>query len=244
MSGPCESNSTLMKERLSDGPVVGFASAFAAISSIPSLTVSESPRQAAPAVPGPEGPTPDLLGVILAIGNRIVCDSVRLALEANGANVVAVTANASATILALQETHAKAILFDISRPINDLLGIMQQAKAVVPDVRFIMLADRPVPDSVSAFVHVMATNAGMSELAEVLGVKPSNLATTRISVRERQILELIAEGMSNPEIAVALNISHRTVANHVAKVFRKLGVRDRTRAVLTAARMGLIKLVL
>jgi two-component system, NarL family, response regulator DegU len=67
--------------------------------------------------------------------------------------------------------------------------------------------------------------------------------TTRsISKRESEVLQLIADGCSTPEVAEQLFISQKTVKNHLASIYSKLDARDRTQAVLKAVRMGLIDL--
>jgi DNA-binding NarL/FixJ family response regulator len=58
--------------------------------------------------------------------------------------------------------------------------------------------------------------------------------------REREILRLMAGGYSNKEIANSLNVAEGTVKNHVSNILSKLGVRDRTRAVLKAFELGLV----
>ncbi|MGV6851645.1 MAG: response regulator [bacterium] len=58
--------------------------------------------------------------------------------------------------------------------------------------------------------------------------------------RETEILRLMAGGYSNKEIANSLNVAEGTVKNHVSNVLSKLGVRDRTRAVLKAFELGLV----
>lgn len=58
--------------------------------------------------------------------------------------------------------------------------------------------------------------------------------------RETEILRLMAGGYSNKEIAGALNVAEGTVKNHVSNILSKMGVRDRTRAVLKALEAGLI----
>jgi DNA-binding NarL/FixJ family response regulator len=58
--------------------------------------------------------------------------------------------------------------------------------------------------------------------------------------RETEILRLMAGGYSNKEIASALNVAEGTVKNHVSNILSKMGVRDRTRAVLKALEGGLI----
>jgi len=63
-----------------------------------------------------------------------------------------------------------------------------------------------------------------------------------LSAREREILELLANGLTNREIAAALYISPHTVKNHVSSIYRKLGVDDRTRVAVTALRLGVVKL--
>ncbi len=60
----------------------------------------------------------------------------------------------------------------------------------------------------------------------------SDAALAGLSPREREILALICEAKSNPEIAKALGLSERTVRNHASNLFRKLGVRSRAEAIL------------
>ena len=61
-----------------------------------------------------------------------------------------------------------------------------------------------------------------------------------LTVREREILRLLASGYSNAEIATALRIAVGTVKNHISSILSKMGVRDRTRAVLKALDCGYI----
>ena len=59
--------------------------------------------------------------------------------------------------------------------------------------------------------------------------------------REREVLELIARGRSNADIAAALFLSEATVKTHINRIFMKLGVRDRAQAVVAAYESGLIR---
>ena len=64
--------------------------------------------------------------------------------------------------------------------------------------------------------------------------------TEQLTEKELEILRLMASGYSNKEIANALHKSEGTIKNHVSNVLSKLGVRDRTRAVLLAIEKGLL----
>lgn len=67
------------------------------------------------------------------------------------------------------------------------------------------------------------------------------LETLRISARELEVLELLAAGRSNKEIANRLNVSPNTIKTHVANLFGKLEVKRRTEAILRARELGMIR---
>lgn len=64
----------------------------------------------------------------------------------------------------------------------------------------------------------------------------------QVSDRDRELLRLLASGLSNGEIAQQLFLSEGTVRNYASELFKKLGVSDRTQAVVIALRHGLVNL--
>lgn len=69
--------------------------------------------------------------------------------------------------------------------------------------------------------------------------KPAAWSLDDLTLREREVLELVAQGLHNGQISVRLNISDKTVRNHVSRVFSKLGVSSRAEAVARARDAGI-----
>jgi DNA-binding NarL/FixJ family response regulator len=111
-----------------------------------------------------------------------------------------------------------------------------------------LLKDRP-PEELVAAVRVVASGEALlapsvtRRLIEEFArrapvVKPTEL--DELTEREREVLVLMAKGLSNAEIARALFVAETTVKTHVGRVLHKLGLRDRAQAVVLAYESGLV----
>jgi DNA-binding NarL/FixJ family response regulator len=93
-----------------------------------------------------------------------------------------------------------------------------------------------------ALLAPAVTRRLISEFAR-LRPRPESAPAAGLSTltpRETQVLRLVAEGLSNPEIAARLVVTEETVKTHVSRMLSKLGLRDRTQAVVTAYESGLV----
>ena len=118
------------------------------------------------------------------------------------------------------------------------------ARARRDGVRAVLRPDATTEELTAA---IAATRAGLLTLhPDAVGAAPSPAATAvapmALTPREHDVLEMMAEGMSNRAIALRLKISRHTVKFHVASVLTKLGARSRTEAVTAGVRQGLISL--
>jgi DNA-binding NarL/FixJ family response regulator len=75
--------------------------------------------------------------------------------------------------------------------------------------------------------------------AEVLAARTASRSSGGMTEREREVLQLVASGLANKQIARRLGISEKTVKGHLTQVFQTIGVTDRTQAALWAQRQGL-----
>ena len=72
------------------------------------------------------------------------------------------------------------------------------------------------------------------------GTQTTSAVLDQLTDREREVLEIIARGQSNAEIASALFVSHATVKTHVSRLLMKLGARDRAQLVMIAYETGMV----
>lgn len=115
--------------------------------------------------------------------------------------------------------------------------------AMIPDSRFVQLESRnhillEQEPAWSRFLAEVRTFLGVG--AEPAEPPPTHPAVfPELTPREREILEMIAQGLDNSQIASKLVVSQRTVRNHISHIFRKLMVRNRSQAIVLARKAGL-----
>jgi DNA-binding NarL/FixJ family response regulator len=114
-----------------------------------------------------------------------------------------------------------------------------------------MLKDAP-PEEIAAGVRIVAsgdallapavTRSVIDEFARRQSAAPPSAppALDELTPREREVLDLLARGLSNPEICERLFVSEATAKTHVARILQKLGLRDRVQVVIYAYETGLI----
>lgn len=168
---------------------------------------------------------------------------------------------------AAKELHPELIVMDIGLPRLDGIAATQQIKAALPNVRVVMLTshttEREIIASLSSGAdaycikganvdRLLKAIAAAAEGATYLDPQIASSAVkhlspptpnsniANLSQRELEVLKLIVEGYSNPEIASALYLSANTIKTHVRGIMNKLAVDDRVQAAVVALRSGLV----
>ncbi|WP_061962660.1 response regulator [Demequina aurantiaca] len=143
--------------------------------------------------------------------------------------------DATATIRALPEPAPYVLVLTNYDTDLDILG------AVEAGASGYLLKDAPPSDLLAA---IRAAAAGESALAPVIAsrlMSRMRSSHVRLSARELQVLDLVAQGHANTEVAATLFVTEATVKSHLAHVFTKLGVTSRTSAVAVARSQGLLR---
>ncbi|MEM7533860.1 MAG: response regulator transcription factor [Chloroflexota bacterium] len=183
--------------------------------------------------------------------------------------VVGIAYNGAEALTQIAERQPDLVLMDLKMPIMNGIQATRQIREKYPAVQVLVLttydADEwvfdairsgaagyllkatpaeqlvaAVRDTVAGKTHVDPDVAG--KLFTQISQQHSSTDTTiaaDLNRRERDILSLLARGLSNPDIARRLHLSDGTVRNYVSAIFTKLGVTDRTQAAILALRHGL-----
>jgi len=206
--------------------------------------------------------------VLLADDHQLLRQAIRRALEDAGMTVVAEAGDGGEAVRLAGELHPDVVVMDVSMPVLDGVEATRRIHDDLPDLPIVIITmhgDEALRrDAVNAgaagfltkdvymqeVVATVSQAAGgevalstelaatiLAELEDGTGRTPSPLTP-----REEEVLQLIADGCSTSEVASGLFISGKTVKNHLASIYEKLEARDRTQAVLSAVRSGIIRL--
>jgi DNA-binding NarL/FixJ family response regulator len=207
-----------------------------------------------------------VIRVLIADDHGVIRDGLsRLLDAADGIEVAGLASDGEQVVALASELTPDVVLMDLDMPGTDGIEATQRivsgggAAAVLVLTSFsdqprilgaieagavgYLLKDASSEDVVEG---IRAAARGESPLdpraaRTVLNARAAPDPLAPFSPREREVLELLARGLSNPEICERLVISEATTKTHVARVLQKLGVRDRIQAVIYAYETGLVE---
>ena len=209
-------------------------------------------------------PLTDLIRVLMVDDHEVVRQGIRNMLEqTNGISVVGEAGDGEAAIEQIQTIHPDVVLMDIEMPKLDGVETVRKLRQLGLDTPVILLSvyakDEYIFDGLRAGAKgYLMKDIGQAELVQAIKtvheggsllqpVIASRLAeriaideASGLSERQHEVLQLVASGMRNQEIADQLFLSIRTVKFHVENVYQKLGVRSRTEAIRVARERGIL----
>jgi len=208
--------------------------------------------------------------VLVADDHSLFRDGLITLLIAAGFDVVGQVGNGQAAVEETLIKRPDLVLMDINMPALNGLQALRQIKQALPETQVVMLTvSEDNGDLVEAIKcgarGFLSKNLTASEFIEMLaGVEHGEAAITRktvsrlldgfaeiyhhppepvktLTTREIELLQHVAQGLSNKAIAHELSVGENTVKYHLKKILRKLDAQNRTEAVSSAIRLGLIQ---
>ena len=215
-------------------------------------------------------PSTETVRVLLADGHGLFSDGLRELFSEHGIDLVGEAATADAAISLAVKLAPDIVIVDLDLPDAPGTEVIRALAARVPRARPVVVTSVEGDDRVAEAILAGACgyvlkDASLDELlgclraaeADCFPISPriaAKLVTwfrdtqslrlsdehLELTPREREVLNLIADGRDNTEIARLLFLSRRTVRNHVSNIFRKLHTENRVQAAVYAVRRGLI----
>ena len=200
--------------------------------------------------------------------HEIIRSGLRKMIAGSEIQLIAESNSAVNVLTGISQYHPDVILLDVRLEEGDGLSALGRIKIERPQIPVLMLSSFDNPTYVARSVALGASgyllkNASRDTILEAirkvavgenawtrqeLRRVTGALATPRLAAdievpltrRESEVLEQLAHGLTNKEIALALGISYETVKEHVQHILRKVGVSDRTQVAVWAVRNGLV----
>lgn len=208
---------------------------------------------------------------MLADDHVLIREGIRQLLEFDGSIEVIDEANDGVECLdKLEKSKPEVLLLDINMPKKNGVEVLQEIKKKNIDVKVLILTVHNEVEYLLKAVDIgvdgyILKDAELAELKKAINavmegenyIQPNlipalnNRLVSRdvdkdkidsLTKRELEVLIQVANGMFNKEIADSLNISERTVKNHLSNIFKKIDVSDRTQAAVFAIKNDIIKL--
>ena len=208
--------------------------------------------------------------VMLADDHILMREGIRQLLEFDGSiEVIAEANDGDECIEVLQEMKPQILLLDINMPKKNGIEVLEEIKKRNLDVKVLILTVHNEIEYLMKAIEIgvdgyILKDSESSELKKAINliiggesyIQPKlipalnkRLVTRDIDKdkinsltdRELEVLIQVANGMFNKEIATTLNISERTVKNHVSNIFKKIGVSDRTQAAVFYIKNEILK---
>ena len=209
--------------------------------------------------------------VMLTDDHALMREGIKHLLEFDGSiEVIEEASDGIECLQKLEKIHPDILLLDINMPEMNGIEVLEELKIREDPLKVLILTVHSEVEYLVKAVDIGANgyilkDSGSSELKQAINVimsgesyiQPSLLPALNsrlinrdvdqdklqtLTKREIEILTQVAGGMFNKEIAVNLNISERTVKNHISNIFRKIDVSDRTQAAVFAIRNNIVKL--
>jgi DNA-binding NarL/FixJ family response regulator len=209
--------------------------------------------------------------LMLADDHRMLREGLSRSMREQGFDIVGEAGDGAEAVALALNVRPDVILMDVTMPEIDGVEACRQVRAQLPDTKVVMLTMHADQGVLTSAIRAGATgylvkDCSTEEIASAVRMaaggetalspqlaasmlnevrrwdQPHKEEERVVTKREEEVLQLIADGCSTPEVAEKLYISQKTVKNHLASIYQKLDARDRTQAVLQAVRMGIVHL--